>query len=799
SVRDDSELWFVGATAKMNHGIDFSGISDALNITLNTDYEADVESFRINNIHSIKGGAGLTTITGSDKDDTIIAGTGSTTIDGGDGNNLVDLTDSSAAQIVLNGNTTVEGFHTRFGEGSDTIYIDGDPAGVEFKDGVLTFGNSTDSLTLSDVTTTAKVNIYHERRKMLNKGVFIAAGDWYKVEASDLTVDAGEEVYFVGTSAETNAGVDFSGISSALNVTMDTAYVDSEDYVPGTTTWINSVYSLKGGAGLTTITGSKQSDTIFAGTGATTINAAGGDDVISLGSASALVEYNSNDGNDLIQGFNKNSTLSISGAKYSSKKSGDDLIVTVGEDKLTLEGAADLSANIIGEQYSVEDELSDLTNGYLSSSPNYGEPVTVQSEVDTLLASGDLNGNMALLLEDQSADFRKSTGKKSVTLAGSSDQDISFNSEGGNRAIVGEDANGTKNISLGGGGDVVLVSDSDAKVNIDASAGNDVIVSKDSKVSVNLNGGKTDLFVTGGRMTLNGYDASTGMGFGTSYESILEAINDGTIYFDNGKLSLDSAVIDFNGVTSGVLNFFDLEGNLQKVAQASPDESLDLSKETANFILVPDKDSTLIGGSGDDTVFAFEGSRIDAGAGKNSIFLEERAANAEGVTIVLDSSGRNTVQNFTAGFDDTSDVLFFGANDTVDFKFDGTNLTVKSNDNSRCGLITDIASDAPFVEISAADDNAPVKIVVAQKDATITVDDELADFYRGDKSGVDFTNYDGNLMANLGSMEGSIGAGEVLFSAINKITAGSGHNTIIGSDANETLIAGKSDNSIYGG
>ena len=309
---NDRELKFVGATAKMNHGIDFSGITEDVNATLlGHNYPDYVENLWINNIHSIKGGAGLTTITGSDKADTIIAGTGATTINAGAGNNLVNLEDAESALIQLAGNTTVEGFQTGFGEGTDTIYIDGDPAGVEFKDGVLAFGNSTDSLTLSDVTTTAKVNIYHKRREMLNKGVFIAAGDWYKVEDSDLTVNAGEEVYFVGTAADPKAGVDFSDISSALNITMNTAYIDSEDYVPGTTTWINGVYSLKGGAGLTTVTGSDLSDTILAGSGSTTINAGEGDDVISLQSSAALVQYNAGDGNDVIFGFEETDTLQV--------------------------------------------------------------------------------------------------------------------------------------------------------------------------------------------------------------------------------------------------------------------------------------------------------------------------------------------------------------------------------------------------------------------------------------------------------------------------------------------------------
>ncbi|MBR7025873.1 MAG: hypothetical protein IKI08_07720, partial [Selenomonadaceae bacterium] len=83
-VSDGAAQYYVGATAKKNHGIDFSEITEDLNITLNTDYAADT-NFWINNIHSIKGGAGNTTIVGSDKNDTILAGSGEQNIYGGAG------------------------------------------------------------------------------------------------------------------------------------------------------------------------------------------------------------------------------------------------------------------------------------------------------------------------------------------------------------------------------------------------------------------------------------------------------------------------------------------------------------------------------------------------------------------------------------------------------------------------------------------------------------------------------------------------------------------------------------------
>lgn len=81
-----------------------------------------------------------------------------------------------------------------------------------------------------------------------------------------------------------------------------------------------------------------------------TINAgAGNDSIYNNDGENVLFKYNAGDGNDLIRGFNSTSTLQIGGGAYSTKKSGKNIIVTVGEGKITLQGAASLDTlNIKG-------------------------------------------------------------------------------------------------------------------------------------------------------------------------------------------------------------------------------------------------------------------------------------------------------------------------------------------------------------------------------------------------------------------------------------------------------------------
>ena len=154
-----------------------------------------------------------------------------------------------------------------------------------------------------------------------------------------------------------------------------------------------------------------------------------------------------------------------------------------------------------------------------------------------------------------------------------------------------------------------------------------------------------------------------------------------------------------------------VDGN-QKVGFASDDAAINAGSRKENLILAGGSYSTLTSGAGNDTIFAKSGSRVDAGAGKNYIEIEERGASDDGVAIAM-SEGKNTIANFNAGFEDTSDRLFFGVNDRVDFKFDGSNVSVQANNTWR-GILADIENGADFVNLLAADKNSTQKVVVAQ-------------------------------------------------------------------------------------
>lgn len=133
--------------------------------------------------------------------------------------------------------------------------------------------------------------------------------------------------------------------------------------------------TLKGGAGNdyienwagnTFISGDEGNDKIYSSGSNVTIATSSGNDNIwnggyydsngyySYAGSNVLFTYSNGDGNDKIYGFNETSTLSIGGGTYSTKKSGDNAIVTVGTGKITLIGAAGLETlNIKGKESNI--------------------------------------------------------------------------------------------------------------------------------------------------------------------------------------------------------------------------------------------------------------------------------------------------------------------------------------------------------------------------------------------------------------------------------------------------------------
>ena len=145
------------------------------------------------------------------------------------------------------------------------------------------------------------------------------------------------------------------------------------------------------------------------------------------------------------------------------------------------------------------------------------------------------------------------------------------------------------------------------------------------------------------------------------------------------------------------------------------------------MILVGDTFSTLRGGAGDDTIFASESSYVNGGDGKNLIKLPEKRNGNAGATIDI-ANGRNTIENFSAGFDVTND-LIENSSKYWDNVFDGTNVSIKTDNGTT--ILKDIGNGEAFVNFKESANGYNYKVAIAQKNSVIAAGDELADIYTG--------------------------------------------------------------------
>lgn len=690
------------------------------------------------NDSSIDAGAG---------NDTIITSGLNNTINGGDGENLIyvmpyerDPNYKEGSFVFFNGYTTVHGFKTGFGEGTDTVYFANDAPACNFlEDGLALYDDdgedSYSRLYFAGVTKTTKLNLYYEKEDKLAQEVFISLDDWYTVENEDFS----DETYFVGSTALPNEGISFKNISEPLNISLDT------DYSANVNFWVNNIYSIVGGAGNTTITGSEKSDTIIAGNGDTTIDAKKGDDFITA-SSKTLINYSAGDGNDVIRGFTENSTLNIKGAPYSLEKSGADLILAVKNDSITLSGAANLkSLNIEGIALFQTDET--------------------------------------ITLEDDSIDLSDSTNKKKIVLSGAEEQSVKTNDAGGNVIIVTENSSGEKNISCG--------------------AGDDFVVNNGGNVNINFGGGATRVIASGGVTSFENYNPETGAGIVIGKNNIAEAISSGEIAFDDGKVSIGSAVVDL-GTKDALLNFYDTNNNLQKVVFVSDDSKLDASDMNNDLIIVGGKNSTILSGKGNDTLLAGENSSLNAGGGNNVIVLDSNQ-NRDGSNIVLGTATGNTLiknanNSFSAEFGDVLEIS------PSNISYNGTDLIIKGKNFTATveKPVKDGDSGSEFVNQLVKDADGKVwRMAIGGEDSFVDVkaDKSLrADFYKA--GGLNLENYSGKAQIDLSNDENSLGSMidgvQVAFEGVESVKAGSGDTSIKGSEANETLIAGVGNVSMYG-
>ena len=356
---------------------------------------------------SISNRGSNVTISGGDGDDYILnewgANTSNTSISGGNGNDSIENWTSKVTISGGAGNDSISSFDEfvtiNAGAGNDLISLDSYAKNnlIQYKSGdgndIIYGFNETSVLSIAGSISLIEssydhsgVNFYLPRDIILTVGdgkitvvngesFMTVTGDEAYLSEANFIIDQIEEpntwklsgtTAKYGSSDKTLATIKGVKSKKGLSVSGNTISLNSSALSKKVTVSGDYEFNFNSNYTNATITGSKASDKIVTGGSNLLINGKGGNDslvvngnnstvvggtgndTIRLGNnrASGFIQYSAGDGKDRIYGFGVDDTLQIGGGTgtYSSTKSGNNIIVTVGKGKISLVGAANLSA-----------------------------------------------------------------------------------------------------------------------------------------------------------------------------------------------------------------------------------------------------------------------------------------------------------------------------------------------------------------------------------------------------------------------------------------------------------------------
>ncbi len=318
------------------------------------------------------------------------------------------------------------------GAGNDTIYgtLNGGNWGSSW--GLTVNGGEGDDYVINDGDNSS-ISGDTGNDYISNSGVrSIIEGD----SGNDTVFNYGSKVSILGGAGDDtifNGGyyddiLHFGGSSISISGGEDNDYISN--YSEGT--------SISGGDGDDTITSRVHSGTLSSDGLWNTINAGAGDDSIYLYGGNNQIFYNAGDGSDTIEGLTSNDTINIFGTTYTRSTIGNDVILSVDDDSITLKDAATLSTiNIDGE----EDTTSAGTPGETINNSTSNTLIMGTSGDDSIF--NDENGDSVTIDGGAGDDtIRNGTlsGGSNVSINGGAGDDSIYN-YGASAIIVGDAGN----------------------------------------------------------------------------------------------------------------------------------------------------------------------------------------------------------------------------------------------------------------------------------------------------------------------------------------------------------------------
>ncbi len=403
-----------------------------------------------------------------------------------------------------------------------------------------------------------------------------------------------------------------------------------------------------------------------------TISGGGGNDYIENHYGSNIVfNYTSGDGNDIIEGFRADSTLSIGGDSYSSETIGDDVIVTVGDDKISLIGAASLeSVNIDGTLDTVNTAILVLTDGN----------DTLKNTSDGAIIAA-LGGNDSIRIYGDGVSIDAGAGNDSirnygdnVTISGGTGNDTLRNAFGENVLF---------DYSTGDGSDVIIGFNETSTLQIGGGTGTYSTTKSGNNIIVTAGSGNVTLAGAAKLDTLNI------LGTEKTYKTLTLTEK------SSAKITLPATYIATNGISRTTA--INITGNALDNTISGGAGADTLSGGAGNdSILGGAGNDNLNGGSGDDILLGSDGNdklygytgddTLIGGAGNDSLWGQAGAD----TFIYADGDGKDKIYNF-----DDDDMLQISGDWTAAY-YSGSGRVVFKVGSTYSAIILENSTAATF-------------------------------------------------------------------------------------------------------
>lgn len=575
------------------------------------------------------------------------------------------------------------------------------------------------------------------------------------------------------------------------------------------------------------LNGKSTNDTLYGDTGNDTLRGGKGNDTMTGGEGSDTFVFANNDGKDLITDYEEEDVIKFTSGTPKFKKSGSNVLITLGNGTITVKGAADKVISYIDK------DGNELT---------YPKTVNVNDSTKTLTLLKAYNKD-----EFDVADYDGDDGATYKTIDASAvENELTIIGNKLANKIIGTEEDDS--ISGGAGKDTILGGDGNDTIN--GGKGNDSLSGGDGmNVFVYNNGDGNDVITD----YKNGDMISIASGAVKS--AVVTKNNDYVLTVGNGTITVKDAaekylkVVDANGTEtwypeppilhtiskkSIVLseNFFDDEMNVNTYTEAAHFKktivTIDASavqhdmtlvgNSNANRIIGTEEDDTINGAGGKDTILGGEGNdSLNGGAGND--FL----TGGKGNDTLTGGSGADT---FIYNKGDGNDIITDYTNDdTIVINGDTVNkitkgkvnvvftLASKKNITIQGGADKIISySDAKYPDGTTYPESLDNPIEYNSKGTGVTLNSTYLEESFGPS---DYSGYSNLVTINAVAVEhdltitGNKKANRILGTeqddtingagGADSLNGGTGADLLNGGTGDDTLIGGKGNDTLTGG